>query len=346
MVCCRLRQRSFGSGAMGHGRKWVCLYLRYRCTISPADTLYASYYRGRSTSVHFLSISARASPHPHATCSTIVMRDQLLGDVQLRGDLIAWTTFSGRIRNIRVTNWRSGVLIWVRASHNDISYRPNALLQSYVYSGEAHFSIVDAHHLLVVEQYRAPWIYEVNPSASFLEGTLSGQDTTSHLCELQLPKLLPGYSFDIYWMTGEPSSSSPRSDDCKPVFSQDPHNAVLALHCRTRIEQHVRPRIPQPESAHLLFIPVSTIIQWTSHAHLTRPGPPLSVPWEEWGPTGTRWIPLRGPGFFRGFNACGSRVAICFPDNPNVIRRSTGSINAFDVIMFDVHPGANQPLHR
>ena len=46
------------------------------------------------------------------------MHTQIVDDLQILGDLLAWNILDGERHEMRVINWKTGITVWVRLSIN------------------------------------------------------------------------------------------------------------------------------------------------------------------------------------------------------------------------------------
>ena len=207
--------------------------------------------------------------------------------------------------------------------------------------------LIDEHHILVIKKASALQIFKLNPAANTSDTCQLLTETTEKgaICELRLPELKPHFRFDLFSLSG--TRCGYPHPDCEPLFSPDPTLLIIALHLQ--IEGIIVYRGGErtlPCSSHLLLVPTSTLLSYASKAGATKPNDlnaPLSISWDEWGPTGTRWIQKQPNAKYVSLETYGARVGMGFAHPQDVVPKDQVA-KTYDLVILDTHPGAHRPL--
>ncbi|KAM5535120.1 hypothetical protein V8D89_011206 [Ganoderma adspersum] len=202
-------------------------------------------------------------------------------DLQIFGDVIAWSITDDRHSAVHVWNWKTSVLVWHRQS--DIRGSSCRVISP------SHVVLVTALAVSVLEFDSAA---DHPPEPATLE---------SALCVLELPALKPA-PFAPYVRTymqfppSVPTPAQPPTDGGDPgvAFGLDPAQTVLTITLLLSVlDKHRR---VSTDFRYAIFVPLSTLrarIEMAAAAHsggtdADADAGPRTVPWAEWGPLGTR----------------------------------------------------------
>ncbi|KAI0323839.1 hypothetical protein GY45DRAFT_1439440 [Cubamyces sp. BRFM 1775] len=260
----------------------------------------------------FLSVQQKGAPHPLAALPVHVW--DVVPNIQdadchtsIHGDLIGCTIGKGH-KHMQVFNWKTGILVWRHRS-----------------TVRAFFQILDSSKVLLVEDYTM-YIHTFDPSAT--TSVPGGNVARSH-CELQLP---PVVDTNPLLSKCEAQSMSASFAHCNSVFAPDPSLAVIAVEYRIDWSMWG----PYTSVALLMLLPIRTLLSQADRASEQRkiaPTQKVSIPWDDWGPDGTRCLLLENE--TRGISVVGSKCALHFRES----YRTTLDDEVVDVVVIiDARP--------
>ncbi|KAI9059224.1 hypothetical protein FKP32DRAFT_1606257 [Trametes sanguinea] len=291
----------------------------------------------------FASLSQNYQAHPLASRSFTsclpVTAWGTYASARCRGDLVEWTVGCGENAHaeMMVINWKTGIIIWVSAPKCSwLSGRHFAVANSIIQhmhgtSGQDAMRLISDTHVLVVNDLYSPScslrIYAFDPSAS-ADAPLVTEDNFLHTLELpSCTDAVCNRSVRVQFQ-----SSPAFAEDDRPLFLHDPHLSLLVL----TINLYFRARDFSGDSPtgefYLLLVPLETLLR----ARLTtgdRPPRGSVIPWEDWGPQGTRM--LRIEEHTQGVSSLGSRIAL---------HNGWAGYAPCTVTVYEVHKLANESI--
>ncbi|CDO77715.1 hypothetical protein BN946_scf184969.g66 [Trametes cinnabarina] len=257
----------------------------------------------------FASLSHRYEQHPLAArlafmvCLPVKDRGATI-DLRCCGDLIEWTTScigheSEELverKDMILLNWKTGVIVW--HMHG---------------TRQQQFCVISSTQLVVIDSDGsnrcALRLYSFDLSATIDCPPMTDSDCQ---CVLALPMCTDGvYERDIVAKFEPQPNLAP---DDKPFFSPDPDVSLLVLRIylwqpdeRNYDEDKMDWRYPYAE-LFLLMVPLETLISCTSERRESLRG--TVVPWQDWGPGGTRMVSMDFETWNTDESVFGSRVAL------------------------------------
>ncbi|KAM5531266.1 hypothetical protein V8D89_015067 [Ganoderma adspersum] len=295
--------------------------------VTVADRLTSLRERRARTLNCFIYSLSKGRPHPNASQSHISFNLASQGrqsdywdSILVLGDLIAWNVpnLNGRRCQMRVINWKTGITTW--DFHHELWSRCRLISQS-------HVVVVAFESLLVYpidRHIKSPAVHSTNHTA---------------LCILQLPtwsSIGSSRSFLVESYIQFPLSIGPTD---RPLYCHDPDLTLLTL------EIHYIVDIPEHEPQfvqYAMFIPISIIkthVELTTGSPPPPDGPPHAIPWNDWGPAGTRIVRFDSEGPCR-FSPMGGSCAVTHQ------RRDASGNLLLRVHVFDVHPWATPDVDQ
>ncbi|KAJ8502154.1 hypothetical protein ONZ51_g157 [Trametes cubensis] len=254
-----------------------------------------------SLDCHLYSIERGCAPHPLAIQPILGNRSEAptpratACDTFIFGDLIGCTIY-GNVKRMLVVNWKTGVTVW-----------------DYHYTGRAYFYIIDSSRLILVEGYTMR-IYTFDPTATSSRDVAAPNPGAS--CELLLPPLASEATASLFFC--ESQLASVTFTDCTPIFSNDPSSGIIAVFYS--IGSNALVDFPESDQALswaclLMLLPIHTVLSQADYVSSGRSQTLATgghiIPWDEWGPDGTRCLLLdRSPHYL---SAVGSKCAMYFP---------------------------------
>ena len=174
-------------------------------------------------------------------------------------------------------------------------------------------------------------LYSIDPHREILPPSSAGE-----LASLGLD--LPSLSKNVVGIpTGAITSylrfpPAPGPDDA-PFFRHDPDLTVLTIYLELRVTGRNQTITVDP---YAIFIPISTL-----KARLAMPmwmyRPPRTVPWDEWGPVGTRIVHFEFPCTLSSMGCSVAAVQKFY---------TTGGCAVLKVCVFNIHPWARMDWRR
>ncbi|KAI0326594.1 hypothetical protein GY45DRAFT_78492 [Cubamyces sp. BRFM 1775] len=274
---------------------------------------------------HFASLSQGFNAHPLAArqeliCNhTIPLEGSARISLQVIGDLALWTTSSIAILSVIVYNWKTGVIVWrmdedsgLKGSHYNVNV---GLISStaLVLIDTAEFSLC---------------LYRFVPTATSDSPTVSADE---YVCMLQLPERTSTQLDCSVEHCGAYPSESRSSIPAPASFLPDLSLPVLVLkfiwqpQFMELLEDTPAP-VERDESCRL-FVPLETLHRFLNGPKDTRSGfmadssdsircgfdtettdDGCVVPWEDWGPRGTRMVRMKARSRF--LSGLGPTIAI------------------------------------
>ncbi|KAI9059201.1 hypothetical protein FKP32DRAFT_1169267 [Trametes sanguinea] len=259
-------------------------------------------------------------PHPRAPrpiltlCMPTFHSDQVT-EVQGRGDLVALNARYSvdyclhPVNDMIVFNWTTGTIVW--HSH-----------------GEYY------HDLRLVSSTQAVVVDTCDFSLSiftFAPDACSDSPLSTHdhrICTLRLPERIQGcrdYTTMACFVAQAPRNTITTPGDPLPLFSHDPALTVLVLQVIVNVPAICDPVtgiFDHPNKHYLILIPGQTLTEVCRIARRQAPShkstspepsiqaPPTTVPWEEWGPSGSRIVHTSTGPFYEAPSMVGSQIAI------------------------------------
>ncbi|PIL33873.1 hypothetical protein GSI_03579 [Ganoderma sinense ZZ0214-1] len=247
-------------------------------------------------------------------------------DLQIFGDVVAWSITDDTHSAVYVWNWKTSVLVWHRQSDA---------------RGSSCRVISPCHVVLVTAQ--AVSVYSFDSSEDAERPQEPGASLADPLCVLALPALKPA-PYPPYvrtYMQFPPSAPTPApqsNGDPGVAFGLDPALTVLTITLLlSTVDKH---NLVGSDYRYAIFVPLSTLrehIDAAAHSDADTDADvgvdagrrTVPVPWAEWGPPGTRIVRFSA---ISHISAMGSRCAF--------MRQEQGPSGELHVVLFDVRRGA------
>ncbi|KAI0326592.1 hypothetical protein GY45DRAFT_1328758 [Cubamyces sp. BRFM 1775] len=262
---------------------------------------------------HFASLSDGFNPHPLAS------RRELTGDqaiplagsarisLRVAGDLVLWTTSGIAILSVIVYNWKTGVIVWRMDSENGLKGRQYNVDVGLI-SSSALVLIDTAEFFLC--------LYRFDPTATSDSSTASAD---GYVCMLQLPERT---SIELACSVEHCNAYSLESRSAIPApasFLPDRSLTVLVLKFvwHPQLIELLEGTPAQRNESCRLFVPLETLHRFLNGSKDTRSGIMADssdgvrcgfdtdakddcrvIPWEEWGPRGTRMVRMKADSRF------------------------------------------------
>ncbi|KAH9894879.1 hypothetical protein C8Q73DRAFT_475474 [Cubamyces lactineus] len=311
---------------------------------------------------HVASLSQTFNQHPLAAREelsrdhAVPMEGSVRIGLQVVDDLVLWTTTSFAIVSVIVYNWKTGVIVWRMDEDSGVS-RSSHLV---------HVGLLSSTALVLVDHAEfALCLYRLDPTATSDSPVISVDD---YACMLRLPERTsphPSCSIERYGAPAPPSKpgSAIPAPAAAASFLPDLSLPVLVLRFMWLALQSWFGESPEDNVGAVgerdelcrLFVPHATLLRFLPDR---RPGAATSgfvasfsdgvrsgfkgdlgdradsdtygrvVPWEEWGPRGTRMVRMKARS--RSLAGLGANVAI-YEETTAVTDE-----HRFDV--YEVHP--------
>ncbi|KAI0656656.1 hypothetical protein C8Q70DRAFT_328233 [Cubamyces menziesii] len=299
---------------------------------------------------HFTSLSHGFAPHPLAargelSCDHVIaLEGSVRIDLQVVEDLVLWTTTSFAIVSAIVYNWKTGVIVW-RMDEDSGLTRSNYLF---------NIGLLSSATLVVVDTVEPSLcLYRFDPAATSDSPTVSVDD---YACMLLLPeRTTPHLSCSVERYGACPSELRPNIPTLA-LFLPDQSLSVMVLkfiwlpQFRESLENTPEAPVEREESCRL-FVPHETLHRFLSTPEAITSGFMAGssdsdgvrygfeaelagmdsygrvVPWEDWGPRGTRMVRMKARSRFLA--GLGANVAIYEETTPE---------NEHRIDVYEVHP--------
>ncbi|KAI1783739.1 hypothetical protein LXA43DRAFT_305936 [Ganoderma leucocontextum] len=279
-----------------------------RPEISPPECFVYSISEGRPHSA--------AGPDPFRIAFDPVCTEggfNTIEDLQIFGDVVAWSITDDQKSAVHVWNWKTSVLIWHQQSRS-----------------RGSCCVVISPSLVVLVTAQAVSVYEFDSSA---ERRPPPASLATALCVLELPRLKTS-RFAPYvraYMQFPPSAPAQPGDQTL-AFGLDPARTVLTV----TLLQSIDVEGGVVSERYAIFVPLSTLSAritatpalagghtGTGSANQRR----RTVRWAEWGPGGTRVVRFA---YISHISVMGSRCAFMLNEDHS---------GALHVVLFDVRRG-------
>ncbi|KAM5535117.1 hypothetical protein V8D89_011203 [Ganoderma adspersum] len=240
-------------------------------------------------------------------------------DLQIFGDVIAWSITDDQHSAVHVWNWKTSVVVW--------HYQSRA-------RGSCCRVISSGHVVLVTAQSVS--VYKFDPSTDHPPQSAS---LATALCVLELPRLNAS-RFAPYvrvYMQFPPSvPAQPNLNEQTVAFGLDPAQTVLVVtllqSTDTDPEYRLDPEDRYVSERYAIFVPLPTLFaridKSVERAGTARDTRRRTVPWARWGPGGTRIVRFQ---YISHISVMGSRCAFMLND---------GNAGTLHSVLFDVRRGA------
>ncbi|KAJ8482624.1 hypothetical protein ONZ51_g5247 [Trametes cubensis] len=253
-------------------------------------------------SLHFCSLSNHFGPHHDAarptisSCFPTYMEWFPFLEIQVFGDIVAWSMYGGdtgdQATDLLIINWKTGVVIMHMHFPNDRIY---VMLISRTQLCALHCDTMSIY------------LYTLNPCASADSKVTTFEDS---FAVLRLPACHDRVVRKVVY--GDIGFPPAYPDGTSYHFRHDPTHSLLVVtinldYALDDAESDPEHR-PTGTERFLLFIPVGTLLReyhfadpHDQYATAFPPGviqgsgsePHRTIPWERWGPSGTRMISLQ-----------------------------------------------------
>ncbi|KAI0325913.1 hypothetical protein GY45DRAFT_176799 [Cubamyces sp. BRFM 1775] len=251
-------------------------------------------------SLHFCSLSNGFAPHPKAarptifSCFPTYIELFPFLEMQVLGDIVAWSMYGGdtgeQETDLLVINWKTGMVVWHMHFHNDRIYM--------MLISQTQLCILHCDNMSI-------YLCTFDPCASANNQPCAFQDSLAVLrlpaCHDRVVKKV------VYSEIGLPPTyplGTPHD------FHHDPTQSILAItinleYALDDTEYDSEESLTEMERF-LLFIPVGTLFReyHLTHNQYANVPPPAAIegaesepdriiPWEHWGPSGTRMVSVQ-----------------------------------------------------
>ncbi|KAI0326597.1 hypothetical protein GY45DRAFT_1328762 [Cubamyces sp. BRFM 1775] len=294
---------------------------------------------------HFASLSDGFNPHPLAsrrelTCDHVIpLEESTHISLRVAGDLALWTTSSIAFLSVIVYNWKTGVIVWrmdedsgLEGNHYNVDVR--------LISSTALVLIDTAEFFLC--------LYRFDPTATSDSSTTSADE---YVCMLKLPERTSTQLACSVEHCGAYPSESRSIIPAMASFLPDLSLPVLVLKFIWQPQFMVlledTPAPVERGELYRLFVPLETLHRFLNGSEDTRSGfmadssdgilykfdtettddGCVVVPWEDWGPRGTRMVRMKPHSRF--FSGLGPIIAM-YDGTTVADRRHIG--------VYEVHP--------
>ena len=232
-----------------------------------------------------------------------------------------------------IINWKTGVAVWVRPiiTRNTDRELNMIILFKHLITPETrwHCCLISQTHVVVAAPHSLK-IYSFDPHRE----SPPAASLTDHpaLCILELPEWSDNVLADQNWSSSYIHFPPPPGPDDSPLYRHDPDLTVLTIYYEFNVRVSTTPTSKVVTDPYAIFIPISTL-----KARITMPSQPFrAVPWDDWGPAGTRVVRFAKP---CTLSPMGCSVAA-------MQKHWTGPDATLKILVFDVHPLAKQPRER
>ncbi|PIL33874.1 hypothetical protein GSI_03580 [Ganoderma sinense ZZ0214-1] len=265
-----------------------------------------------------------AGPHPFRIAFDPVKSYDagfgIIEDLQIFGDVVAWSITDDGHSAVHVWNWKTSVLVWYHQSR-----------------ARGSCCRVISPGLVVLVTAQSLSVYQFDSSASVGHSPQPASLGTA-LCVLELPRLNAS-RFAPYvraYMQFPPSAAAPvtRPDTSASVtFELDPIQTVLAVTLlqSTDVDPEFRldPEDRTVSERYAIFVPLPTLFKF-ARVRVSLNTRRRTVPWARWGPAGTRIVRFQ---YISHISVMGSRCAFMLHDH------HAGTLHT---VLFDVRCGVSE----
>ncbi|KAI0738210.1 hypothetical protein C8Q80DRAFT_1275738 [Daedaleopsis nitida] len=271
--------------------------------------------------LHFFSFRS-LGPHPCAAQPTIHARPSSISlkadeTIMVCGDLVAWKIRQNTFK-LQVWNWKTSLLLWQ--------------CESSTISQGRLFTLLDSSHLLIFLPERSQFrVYSINSGAE-RGGDSVESDFDNYERAFELPPKLSGVTLSGASLCNGGAmvqiNLPPNRTDQRLPFSYKSNNAIVAISYTQSFPQSQSPE------CFLLLVPLGTLLP-TAYAVSEDAHPGRSIPWDEWGPHGSRLVRFSGRHRPTWISTFASRCAIVY----DAEAEAKGQL-LLRAYILDVHPCA------
>ncbi|KAJ2918865.1 hypothetical protein MD484_g1530, partial [Candolleomyces efflorescens] len=188
--------------------------------------------------------------------------------IQICGDVVGLLIRDRGESRLLICRAKTKELIWI--SQDEPSF-PNVYSFTLVSPTLFHVTVIDES-----ESGSKIAVYSLDPSVA------TSQKRVKHIASLLLPPLTKGAS-----IISVECHTEPLREDGSPRI----HSQLTVLHIKFACADCEEASYLTRTEEYQLVLPTSTFIHYWKRAHSPGAVLPVVVPWEEWGPYKTRWVP-------------------------------------------------------